>query len=149
MNFALFCEFWCFSLGKTSTIHIVFLFRNAPAKSSWIDLSLVWFAGATPESCLRTKTLISATSRYKCTQNFPKSSRKLGLHEDRQIFHGFSRNFVSNEFMFCNTMTITFWIKETMANLYFLGKMENYKPTENVAFRQRKWMFLQMVFPKL
>ena len=35
--------------GKTSTIHIELLFRNAPAKSSWTDLSLVWFAGATPE----------------------------------------------------------------------------------------------------
>ena len=34
MNFAHFCEFWCFSLGKTSTIHIVRLFRNAPVKSS-------------------------------------------------------------------------------------------------------------------
>ena len=30
-------------LGKTSTIRIELLFRNAPAKSSWIDLSLVWF----------------------------------------------------------------------------------------------------------
>ena len=34
---------------KTSTIHIELLFRNAPVKSSWSDLSLVWFAGATPE----------------------------------------------------------------------------------------------------
>ena len=34
MNFAHFCEFWCFSFGKTSTIHIELLFRNAPAKSS-------------------------------------------------------------------------------------------------------------------
>ena len=49
MNFALFCEFWCFFLGKTSTIHMELLFGNAPAKSSWSDLSLVWFAGATPE----------------------------------------------------------------------------------------------------
>ena len=39
-----------FFLGKTSTIHIELLFRTAPAKSSWTDLSLVWFAGATPES---------------------------------------------------------------------------------------------------
>ena len=36
-----------FFLGKTSTIHIESLFRNAPARSSWTDLSLVWFAGAT------------------------------------------------------------------------------------------------------
>ena len=49
MNFAHFCEFWCFFLRKTSTIHIELLFRNAPAKNSWADLSLVWFAGATPE----------------------------------------------------------------------------------------------------
>ena len=32
--------------------HIELLFRNAPAKSSWTDLSLVWFAGATPESSM-------------------------------------------------------------------------------------------------
>ena len=38
-----------FFLGKTSTIHIELLFRNAPAKSSWTDLSLVWFAGATTD----------------------------------------------------------------------------------------------------
>ena len=38
-----------FLLRKTSTIHIELLFRNAPAKSSWTDLSLVWFAGATLE----------------------------------------------------------------------------------------------------
>ena len=43
------CEFWCFFLGKTSTIHIELLFRNAPGKSSWTGLSLVWFAGVTPE----------------------------------------------------------------------------------------------------
>ena len=43
------CRFWCFFLRKTSTIHIELLFRNAPVKSSWTDLSLVWFAGATPE----------------------------------------------------------------------------------------------------
>ena len=49
MNFAHFCEFCCFFLGKTSTIHIELLFRNAPGKSSRTDLSLVWFAGATPE----------------------------------------------------------------------------------------------------
>ena len=38
-----------FFLRKTSTIHIELLFRNAPGKSSWTDLSLVWFAGATPD----------------------------------------------------------------------------------------------------
>ena len=31
------------------SIHIELLFRNAPAKSSWTALSLVWFAGATPD----------------------------------------------------------------------------------------------------
>ena len=39
-----------FFLRKTSTIHIELLFRNAPAKNSWTDLSLVWFAGPTPEN---------------------------------------------------------------------------------------------------
>ena len=38
-----------FFLGKTSTIHIELLFRNAPGKSSWTGLSLVWFAGATSD----------------------------------------------------------------------------------------------------
>ena len=38
-----------FFLRKTSTIHIELLFRNAPAKSSWTHLSLVWFARATPD----------------------------------------------------------------------------------------------------
>ena len=28
------CEFWCFSLGKTTAIHIELLFRSAPVKSS-------------------------------------------------------------------------------------------------------------------
>ena len=39
-----------FFLGKTSTIHIELLFRKAPAKSSWTGLSLVWFAGVTPDT---------------------------------------------------------------------------------------------------
>ena len=34
MNFAHFCEFWCFSLGNKHDSHIELLFRNAPAKSS-------------------------------------------------------------------------------------------------------------------
>ena len=38
-----------FFVRKTCTIHIELLFRNALAKSSWTDLSLVWLAGATPE----------------------------------------------------------------------------------------------------
>ena len=33
-----------FFLRKRSTIHIELLFRNAPVKSSWTDLSLVWFS---------------------------------------------------------------------------------------------------------
>ena len=47
-----------FFLGKTSTIHIELLFRNAPAKSSWTGLSLVWFAGVTPDLRAR-KSLLS------------------------------------------------------------------------------------------
>ena len=34
---------------ETSTIHIEFWLEFAPAESSWTDLSLVWFAGTTPE----------------------------------------------------------------------------------------------------
>ena len=41
-----------FFLRKTSTIHIELLFRNAPARSSRTDLSLVCFAGATPPEIL-------------------------------------------------------------------------------------------------
>ena len=36
-------------LRTTSTIHIEVLFRRAPVKSLWTDLSLVWFAGATSD----------------------------------------------------------------------------------------------------
>ena len=50
MNFAHFLWILPIFLRKASTIHIEFLFRNAPAKSSWTDLSSVWFAGATPDS---------------------------------------------------------------------------------------------------
>ena len=39
-----------FLLGKTSAIHIKLLFRFAPGKSSWTGLSLVWFAGVTPDN---------------------------------------------------------------------------------------------------
>ena len=63
-----------FFLGETSTIHIELLFRNAPAKSSWTDLSLVWFAGATPDSL----------SFSRCTPNLQISkqwlSQKLSFH---------------------------------------------------------------------
>ena len=57
MNFALFCEFWCFSVGKTSTIHIELLFRNAPAKSSFL-----WFGlpGPPPEW---SQTMVSEGAR--------------------------------------------------------------------------------------
>ena len=49
MNFAHFLWILVFFLGKTSTIHIE-LCSGMPlfVKSSWTDLSLVWFAGATP-----------------------------------------------------------------------------------------------------
>ena len=47
MNFAhFFVNSGVFPLENKHDSH---LFRNAPAKSSWTDLSLVWFAGATPE----------------------------------------------------------------------------------------------------
>ena len=46
---------WTLAIGvllrKTSAISIELLFRNAPGKTSWTGLSLVWFAGVTPESC--------------------------------------------------------------------------------------------------
>ena len=38
-----------FFLGKISAIHIELLFQNAPGKSSWTGLSLVWFARVTPD----------------------------------------------------------------------------------------------------
>ena len=41
------CELWWFFLRKTSTIHELNFCSgmHAPAKSSWTDLSLIWFAG--------------------------------------------------------------------------------------------------------
>ena len=49
-----FALFFCVNSGvfpweNKHDSRIELLFRNAPAKSSWTDLSLVWFAGATPE----------------------------------------------------------------------------------------------------
>ena len=43
------CEFGCLPLGKQARFTYRTLFRSAPAKSSRTDLSLIWFAGATPE----------------------------------------------------------------------------------------------------
>ena len=41
-----------FFLRKTSTIHIELLFGNALGKSSWTDLSLVWFVPECPDTFL-------------------------------------------------------------------------------------------------
>ena len=49
MNFTLFLCILVSFLRKTSTLHIDILFQNAPVTSSRTDLSLVWFARATPE----------------------------------------------------------------------------------------------------
>ena len=79
MNFAHFCEFRCvFSLGEQARFtHIELLFRNAPAKSSWTDLSLVWFAGATPESrCFSANRFPQVDSCE--TQGIPKKQGKEG-----------------------------------------------------------------------
>ena len=51
MNFAHFCEFWCFSLGKQARFTLNFcsgmpLWKVHKKKK---NLSLVWFAGATPD----------------------------------------------------------------------------------------------------
>ena len=62
MNFALFREFLVFFLRKISTIHIELLFRNAPAKSSWTDLSLV--AGATPDKLPNTEGRTGITGQF-------------------------------------------------------------------------------------
>ena len=51
MNFAHFCEFWRFSLGKQARFTSNFGSREPlPGKSSWTGLSLVWFARVTPDS---------------------------------------------------------------------------------------------------
>ena len=57
-----------FFLGKTSAIHIELLFQFAPGKSSWTGLSLVWFAGVTPESTTRRK------GAQECAQKSPFST---------------------------------------------------------------------------
>ena len=53
MNFAHFCEFWCFSLGKQARFTLNFCSGMPLGKVHELTFSLVWFAGATPESCGR------------------------------------------------------------------------------------------------
>ena len=48
MNFAHFCEFWCFSLGKQARFTLNFC-SGMPPEKFMNGLSSVWFAGATPE----------------------------------------------------------------------------------------------------
>ena len=43
---------------------IELLFRNAPVKSSCTDLSLVWFAGATPDFGTKNKPEIFQTEAF-------------------------------------------------------------------------------------
>ena len=75
-----FCPFlWIlvFFLGKTSTIHIELLFRNAPAKRSWTDLSLVWFAGVTPDSSFWGSTGMDGFHPNPSRTSLPVSHRPL------------------------------------------------------------------------
>ena len=67
------------------------LFRNAPAKSSRTGLSLVWFAGATPDK--------RCQSRRKCF---------LGLISQMQFFTSQFRNFPGIIFNLSSEMS-TFW----------------------------------------
>ena len=48
MNFAHFCEFWCFSLGKQARFTLNFC-SGMPLRKVHELIFLVWFAGATPE----------------------------------------------------------------------------------------------------
>ena len=48
MNFAHYCELWCFYLRQQAQFTLNFC-SGMPVKSSWTDLSLVWFAGVTPD----------------------------------------------------------------------------------------------------
>ena len=49
MNFAHFCEFWCFSLGKQARFTLNFCSRMPLQKVHELTFLLVWFAGATPD----------------------------------------------------------------------------------------------------
>ena len=65
-------------LGKTSMIHVELLFRNATGKSSWTGLSLVWFAGVTPEvRCSRRKRKASHTPRGMSNLASKRSSHEV------------------------------------------------------------------------
>ena len=49
-EFALFCEFWCFSLGKQAPFTFRNLVPECPCEKFMnLGVSLVWFAGATPD----------------------------------------------------------------------------------------------------
>ena len=48
MNFAHFCEFWCFSLGKQARFTLNFC-SGTPLRKVHELTFLVWFAGATPD----------------------------------------------------------------------------------------------------
>ena len=52
MNFAHFCEFWCFSLGKQARFTYRTFVPECPYENFVNWLFLVWFAGATPDLLL-------------------------------------------------------------------------------------------------
>ena len=85
MNFAHFCDYsGVFSLGKQARFTNKLLFRNAPVKSSWTDLSLVWFAGATPDL----KKKIWALPLLNLLVSEPQAAwiDPCGLQEERTVF---------------------------------------------------------------
>ena len=49
MNFAHFCEFWCFSLGKPVRFTSNFCSGMPPGKVHELTFRRVWFAGVTPD----------------------------------------------------------------------------------------------------
>ena len=64
MNFAHFREFWCFSLGKTSTIHISNFCSGMPLRKVH-ELTFLWFGLPGPTKARLTKSWVSAILMFE------------------------------------------------------------------------------------
>ena len=87
----IFCEFWCFSLRKRARFTLNLCSGMPLRKSSWTDLSLVWFAGATPDSCSR----MSLFSLKTCTP--PEGNPPEAPLELRKIFQRIFWSFIQRD----------------------------------------------------
>ena len=80
MNFAHFCEFWCFSLGKQARFTLNFCSGMPPGKVHELAFFLVRFAGATPELRHTCKQRRANCKQEACNQEAAQYlPRKSGL----------------------------------------------------------------------